>query len=1014
MRSGKTVRYMAILALLAGCSDDAGSTTSGGNSGVVCGDTYCALGEVCYEGNCAVEANLGELCDGETIICREGECVVGTCEIVDKKSPIGGACEATSDCVAGVCINQVCSKQAMPGEACESDEICAVGKCIGGVCTMKSPIGGSCAETSDCQDGVCVANVCEKADGRECVPELNTNDICGKAAWCTPEGACEPRKNIEESCTMDYECLTEVCMDMSYCVAFNIGLGEACDQYRRCASGTTCEADGRCHEKVSMPGAACDAYRNCSQEGYACIDGACTKTYGECTDSRHCAQDSYCCLEESCGAPNTCVPYKDGQTDAACRYETVPGLFEAAIQCEWKAPAAGDAYPNHANVLMTPIVVKTPHEQSGTAQSVIFTTYNCNDGGSPSGQGSDYNCNGVIRIINGETCALMESIYDPNNHVIGGSNLAAADVDGDGYVEIFASRGSSQKAGGESGYVSFHWDTAQKKYVTWKSSAGTNGGWGGPALHDINNDGVPELVARRGEVFNAVTMERIGGGNAEDSIVPAVGDFDNDGNIEYVGITHVYRWNNTNKTWETPAEYKTRVGTGYHMAYADFGTRNADGTFDLDKLDGIAEVAACGNDIVQISTLQGEIILRKIGLKGGGPCTIGDFDGDTLPEIATAFGDAYRIFDPRCKSAADGCADTYVLWSKYSQDASSSSTGSSLFDFDGDGAMEAVYADECYTRVYDGKTGDVLFSAYRSSSTWHENPVIADVDNDDSAEIVVGSNNSMKCTSPDPIHRGLRCDVNSDCKSGVCVKPEGERLGLCRCTENSQCNSRTDMAGNILNEYACVDGLTAKDQAGGKVCRAVRSNAERVTGVRIMRDNLDRWMSSRNIWNQHAYSITNINDDMTIPKTVNWIMNFALGKGMNNFRQNVQGKSGANQAPDITGRFTGDVCQRGAENITLNAVICNRGTKMVASKMPATFYAVGADDTRTKLCTSYTSTNVPIGGCLPVSCEITSETRGDIVIVVNDDGNGGKTTVECNETNNEAYTSVDDCPIVVN
>ena len=222
------------------------------------------------------------------------------------------------------------------------------------------------------------------------------------------------------------------------------------------------------------------------------------------------------------------------------------------------------------------------------------------------------------------------------------------------------------------------------------------------------------------------------------------------------------------------------------------------------------------------------------------------------------------------------------------------------------------------------------------------------------------------------------------------------------------------MAGNILNEYACVNGLDAKDQAGGKVCRAVRTNGERVTGVRIMRDNLDRWMSSRNIWNQHAYSITNINDDMTIPQTVDWVMNFALGKGMNNFRQNVQGKSGANQAPDITGRFTGDVCQRGAENITLNAVICNRGTKMVASKMPATFYAVGEDDTRTKLCTSYTSTNVPIGGCLPVSCEITNETRGDIVIVVNDDGNGGKTTVECNETNNEAYTSIDDCPIVVN
>ena len=29
----------------------------------------------------------------------------------------------------------------------------------------------------------------------------------------------------------------------------------------------------------------------------------------------------------------------------------------------------------------------------------------------------------------------------------------------------------------------------------------------------------------------------------------------------------------------------------------------------------------------------------------------------------------------------------------------------------------------------------------------------------------------------------------------------------------------------------------------------------------MLRDQLDRWASSRNLWNQHAYSITNVDDD---------------------------------------------------------------------------------------------------------------------------------------------------------
>ena len=51
-----------------------------------------------------------------------------------------------------------------------------------------------------------------------------------------------------------------------------------------------------------------------------------------------------------------------------------------------------------------------------------------------------------------------------------------------------------------------------------------------------------------------------------------------------------------------------------------------------------------------------------------------------------------------------------------------------------------VYADECFVRVYNGTDGDVLFSQYRSSCTWFENPVVADVDGNFRADLVVPSN----------------------------------------------------------------------------------------------------------------------------------------------------------------------------------------------------------------------------------------------------------------------------------
>jgi hypothetical protein len=87
-------------------------------------------------------------------------------------------------------------------------------------------------------------------------------------------------------------------------------------------------------------------------------------------------------------------------------------------------------------------------------------------------------------------------------------------------------------------------------------------------------------------------------------------------------------------------------------------------------------------------------------------------------------------------------ADGAVLWQKATQDASSQSTGSSVYDFEGDGAADVVYNDEVRLRVYAGHNGtEKLNILGHGSGTMFEYPLVVDVDNDGQAEIVVVNNN---------------------------------------------------------------------------------------------------------------------------------------------------------------------------------------------------------------------------------------------------------------------------------
>jgi hypothetical protein len=490
--------------------------------------------------------------------------------------------------------------------------------------------------------------------------------------------------------------------------------------------------------------------------------------------------------------------------------------------------------------------------------------------------------------------------------------------------------------------------------------------------------------------------------------------------VELATGSEIYRFDRATKTWQPVVTGLPYQG---YVAVADFGTFATESPADDDRLtlDGVAEIVSVRSGNVYVMNLAGRLVYGPVPLptgSGGGPPTVGDFDGDGLPEVAVAGSDAIAVFDMDCRGLPDlircGTLRTDgILWWQVSQDHSSNRTGASLFDFEGDGRIEVVYADEVFTRVYDGQTGEVLFSQWHSSCTWNENPIVADVDGDFNAELVVPSNENCSVVpttaggvgypaspngSPmDPLFKGFRCESGADCVSGACD------AGYCRCTLDDEC-------GGVGSGFVCATPPTGTPGTGD-TCRSEWRGA--YNGIRVYGDQLDRWVASRTIWSQHAYSVTHIEENGTVVPTSQWVQNWRA-PGLNNFRQNVQGSTNASSSPDMTG---GQGLKAGCNTqgeAELELRVCNRGTQPVGAGVPVSFYEGAAGGT--PICTVATSHILVPGQCETVTCLWTDPPGNaapvDVTVVVDDDGTGAGQNSECAETNNTAVIPDVFCQII--
>jgi hypothetical protein len=755
---------------------------------------------------------------------------------------------------------------------------------------------------------------------------------------------------------------------------------------------------------------SCPAARTCGDDccddGEECVGGACT-TATACDDDDDCQDDSYCDTDLG-----QCVPYDDGETDDECTQISLVGVFAPDIQCEWVDPPPGDAFPGHINVLATPAVADFDFDgDPGTLEpSIVFPSYNNTDGGNDACVGNATYF-GVIRVVSGRTCEQLYTIS--STHVVASGPVAIADLDGaaDGRPEIVAHR-----VGG--GMVAFRYDETDDDFVEYWTTTSTLGAgacnWAGPSVHDVDDDGAPEVLMGA-SVFDgqsgAAIDETLGLQSVHSGQIPVVADLDGDGRPELATGDAIREWDPTAGggvgAWVAVA---TGQGSAGLIAVADFGTYGANpGDDDRSTRDGIPEVAVVRSGAARIQTLAGRVIHGPITLLyfppatnpgSGGPPTIADFDGDGRAELAVAGRGGYNVFDPDCVGTPDPAtcntlSTSGILWAAATQDISSSVTGSAVFDFEGDGSAEVVYGDECFSRVYDGASGEIVHSAFRTSCTWYENPIVADVDGDFNSEIVIPSNTNcptITCPALDPMFDGLRCTDDSECPNTTTCAYEdpGDDYGRCRCSMDEDCGG---------SGYVCEDPIAGPSPAG-QVCRAGHPGVK-VHGIRVVRDALDRWVNSRPVWNQHAYSVTNVLDDADIPQTSSWTRNWSVPE-FNNFRQAIAGDPDSDVSPDVTNHAGDYTCVDG--RALLETRVCNRGTEPVGAGVPVTFYQGDPADGDV-ICTASTAAILAPGACESVSCtwDTPPSSGGEVTGVADDDGTGTGQNTECHEGNNLTF-----------